>query len=345
VVRLADRLAFGTAAVPYEALADFSRRLGDSPDPSALLPAVAEAATGAVGSRCATARLHVPGGPDRVATWPRGSAPDRRPADGPVAEVAVVDRGEQLGSVTVEMPPGRALRPADTRLLQDLADQAAISFRNAQLSAELADQVEQLTERTEELAQSRRRLITAADVARSRLERSITREVVPHLRLLPAQLDELALVAPVPAGRVEPLLTSAVSALEALREITRGVFPAQLARSGLVPALSSLLARAGAGRLVVDPSADHRHDPRVEAAAYFCVAEAARDLDPPIDIRLAAGNGRLRLSITGRADGHLSVAHLRDRVETAGGTVTGRVVDGVAVVEVALPTAVAAVAS
>jgi len=36
VVRVADRLAFGTAAAPYEALADFSRRLGDSPDPSAL---------------------------------------------------------------------------------------------------------------------------------------------------------------------------------------------------------------------------------------------------------------------------------------------------------------------
>ena len=33
VVRVADRLAFGAAAAPYEALADFSRRLGDSPGP------------------------------------------------------------------------------------------------------------------------------------------------------------------------------------------------------------------------------------------------------------------------------------------------------------------------
>ena len=48
VVRLADRLAFGAAAAPYEALADFSRRLGDRPDPAALLPAVAEAAAHAV---------------------------------------------------------------------------------------------------------------------------------------------------------------------------------------------------------------------------------------------------------------------------------------------------------
>ena len=43
VVRVADRLAYGTAAAPYEALTDFSRRLGSSPDPASLLPAVAEA--------------------------------------------------------------------------------------------------------------------------------------------------------------------------------------------------------------------------------------------------------------------------------------------------------------
>ena len=48
VVRVADRLAFGAAAAPYEALADFSRRLGDSPDPADLLPAVADAAAQAV---------------------------------------------------------------------------------------------------------------------------------------------------------------------------------------------------------------------------------------------------------------------------------------------------------
>ena len=70
VVRVADRLAFGAAAAPYEALADFSRRLGDSPDPSDLLPAVAEAAAHAVNARRVIVVLHVEAGPDRVATWP-----------------------------------------------------------------------------------------------------------------------------------------------------------------------------------------------------------------------------------------------------------------------------------
>lgn len=55
------------------------------------------------------------------------------------------------------------------------------------------------------------------------------------------------------AALLAPLIESLNSALEALREITRGVFPAQLARSGLPAALRSLLARSGsAGQLVVE---------------------------------------------------------------------------------------------
>jgi signal transduction histidine kinase len=261
--------------------------------------------------------------------------------------VAVADRGEQLGTVTVGMPAGRDVRPADRRLLQDLVDQAAIAFRNARLSAELAGQVDQLTQRTQDLAESRRRLITAADGERRRLEQSIARDVVPYLQPLPARLDALARREdPIGPAELEPLLASATAALEALREITRGVFPAQLARSGLEPALSSLLARSGAGRLVVDPTATgERPDPRVEAAAYFCVVEVARHLDPPIGVTLAAPDGRLRLVITGSAGPDVSVAAMRDRVEAAGGTVTGSRAGDETVVEVDLPTVPAEVAS
>lgn len=47
LVRLADRMAYGEAATPYEALADFSRQLRDRPDPETLLPAVACRSRGA----------------------------------------------------------------------------------------------------------------------------------------------------------------------------------------------------------------------------------------------------------------------------------------------------------
>ena len=68
VVRIADRLAFGAAAAPYEALAEFSRRLGESPDPAALLPAVADAAGRAVNAHRVTVTLHVDAEPDETAT-------------------------------------------------------------------------------------------------------------------------------------------------------------------------------------------------------------------------------------------------------------------------------------
>ena len=247
VVRLADRLAFGAAAAPYEALADFSRRLGDRPDPAALLPAVAEAAAHAVNARRAVVSVHVEAGPDRVAAWPPSGADD---AAASRVAMPVVDHGEQLGSITVEMAAGHPLRPRDQRLLADLADQAAMAFRNAQLTAELSAQVEQLSLHTHELDQSRARLISAGDAERSRVERAIARQVIPHLAPLPDRLRQLSQSDPdgptaLDTAQLAPLLTSMNTAMQSLREITRGVFPAQLARSGLPTALGSLLARPG----------------------------------------------------------------------------------------------------
>ena len=254
-----------------------------------------------------------------------------------------MDRGERLGRIDVVMPPGHALRPLEKRLLTDLAEQAALAFRSARLAAELSGEVERLARRTDDLAESRRRLISAGDAERSRLERAIERQVAPHLARLPGQLHELS-VAGNPtttgdAGELAGILLSLNTALEALREITRGVFPAQLARSGLPVALASLVARAGgAGRLVVEESAaGRRFTPRVEAAAFFCAAEATRDLDGPVLVVLSMESDRLRLVATGTDRGRLAGDDMRDRVEAAGGSVAISLDLGRTVVEVQLP--------
>jgi signal transduction histidine kinase len=347
VVRLADRLAFGAAAVPYEALADFSRRLGDSSDPSELLPAVADAAAQAVRAARVTVLLHVGAGPDRVAVWPPSGADDPPAADPQAADlpaagltVPVIDRGERLGTITVEMPTGRPLRTREHRLLADLADQAGLAFRNARLAAELSGQVEQLARRTHELAESRRRLISAGDAERSRLERAIARQVILHLAALPDHLRVLSEGAvALDAVRLRPLVDTVTTALEELREITRGVFPAQLARSGLATALASLLGRTGSlGRLVVENlAAGRRFDPRIEAAAYFCVAEAMRDLGGPVVVVLDAPGDHLRVVVSGSDRGGLPLGHIRDRVEAAGGSVSVTVERGRAVIEIRAP--------
>jgi hypothetical protein len=201
--------------------------------------------------------------------------------------------------------------------------------------------VEQLRLRTHELAESRRRLITAGDAERRRLERAIARDVVPHLEPLPDALDQLAHTRECSSGRLEPLVAASSAALEALREITRGVFPAQLVRAGLGPALRSYLGRTGSkGHLELHESAvDRRFDPRVEAAAYFCVAEAAQSLGAPLLVDVAVPDGHLTLRVTGRSTGALELAHIRDRVEAAGGTVWHEVLGEGAVLDVRLPAA------
>ncbi len=346
VVRVADRLAFGEAATPYRALVDFSRRLGASPDPSALLPAVADAAAHAVNASRASVLLHVEAGPDRLGVWPPSSMHDPTASE---VEIPVLDRGERLGSITVTMSAGHPLRHRDLRLLADLADQAGMAFRNARLTVELSGQVDQLARRSRELTESRARLITAGDAERSRLERAIARQVLLHLTPIPDRLCQLSHLdrnpsATLDAALLGPLIESLNAALEALREITRGVYPAQLTRSGLPTALGSLLARTGsAGRLVIEDSATgRRFDPRVEAAAYFCVAEALRDLGAPVVVALTARADQLQLVMTGNDRGGPPLDHVRDRVEAAGGSVSVTADEGHTVVGVRLPVPVTA---
>jgi len=343
VVRVADRLAFGTAAAPYEALTDFSRRLGSSADPASLLPAVAEAAARAVNATGAAVVLHVAVGAEQTASWPPGRA---TAPDAPGVELPVMHHGERLGSITVTMPTGHPMRRREHQLLTDLADQAGLAFRNARLTVELSGQVQQLGERTRELSGSRRRLINAGDAERSRLERAIAGQVLPHLQPLPERLRQLSVVdgqGTDPDGALGPSLDPMVgavnAALESLREITRGVFPAQLARSGLPTALQSLFTRTGGSRrLVLDGHADgRRFDPRVEAAAYFCVAEATRDLGDPVRVALSAVDDELLVAVTGGDGGQLPLSHIRDRVEAAGGTLSVVDEEGLTSVEACFP--------
>jgi hypothetical protein len=136
-------------------------------------------------------------------------------------------------------------------------------------------------------------------------------------------------------GQVEPLLAHAVAALEALRNITRGVYPTQLARAGLDPALRQLVGAAPGAVLFAGPLP--RLDPRIEAAGYFCVAEAVRELD---DARVTAEvqGEQLVLAVSGRERGRLAVDNMRDRVEVVGGHLDARREDLRVTVEILLPT-------
>ncbi|MFC6160105.1 sensor histidine kinase [Kribbella jiaozuonensis] len=317
VVRLANRLAYGVRAQPYEALSDFSRRLAETPSPTSLLPAVAEAAGRAVSARSSTVVLQVPGADWISKSWPAESD------ESPEWEVPVRYGGETLGSIGVIMPKGRPLRPTDEQLLRDLADQTAVAFRNAAMESELAAHVAALDVTTGALAESRRRLVAADDATRQRLESAIARDVLSHLAPMPERLSSLRVAGSSVAASVEleRLVTSTNTALESLRELTHGVFPGQLSRSGLSRALRSHLARTGAVAVLrVEPSADRRFPAGVEAAAYFCCVEALRSASTGARIDLAVVAEELVVRVHGVARGEIDVQAIVDRIEAVGGT-------------------------
>ena len=318
VNRLADRLVYGARAVPYEALASFIDELRTIGEPTETLPRMAEAVGRAVGARAAAVWIDVPGAEPSRAEWPHSASLE------PDLVVPVIDEGERLGGLGVTMARGRGLRADEERLLVDLAAQLATSFRSSRLKAELAARVDQLARQSEQLETSSRRLVSAESAEQRRFEQAIAREVLPHLEPLP---DELASLGsrrqPWPSDLIQRQVDRTDLALESLRRLTRGVFPAQLAGRGLVPALSSHLKVAGVdGALDADDSVTRRRfAPQVESVAYFCAVELVRGLIGPVRLAVGADDRRLTLVATGaaRAPIEMEAESLRDRAEAVGG--------------------------
>ena len=317
-MRFADRLAYGARAAPYDALSDFSRQVGHSPAPESLLPAVAEAAGQAVSAHEVRVMLDVEHGPLPTGMWiADGASPLAVDIDALVM-VTISDPAGRLGEMSVRLRPGRTVRPHELRLLTDLAEQAALAFRNARLQAELAARVAMLDESTAQIAASRLRLIEAGDAERRRLEGAISREVAPLLSSLAADLG------PAPRGgrpATDALVDRATAALDALRELTRGIFPTILTRAGLGPALSAYVARLGGSRgLDVDASVAGRRFPaRTEAAAYFCCTHALAGAGDA-HVSLAVVGPHLQVEVTRAAVDAMDLAAVEDRVEALGGT-------------------------
>ncbi len=65
-------------------------------------------------------------------------------------------------------------------------------------------------------------------------------------------------------------------ALQELRELAHGIYPAVLAEAGLAPALATLADTAPLPVQILR-AGDRRYPAPVEAAAYFAVAEAIGD--------------------------------------------------------------------
>ena len=326
--RAARHLVYGRRATRYEAMSEFSERLGDAYSTEDVLPRMAEIVRASTGAEVARVWLHV-GGELRVAA----SSPHRATAPPPISVVSgdapavdrlrtfpVRDRGELLGALTVAMPAAEPLSKDGEKLVADLAGQAGLMLRNVRL--------------IEELQESRRRIVAAQDERARKLERNIHDGAQQQLVALSVKLglaEQLAARDPEKARAVlGKLRADATDALDNLRDLARGIYPPLLADQGLVAALDSQ-ARKSTVDVRVDGDGIGRYPQEVEAAVYFCALEALQNVTkyaetPSARIRLTQSDGHLAFEIVddgvgfdpARAHGS-GLTNMRDRIEAVGG--------------------------
>lgn len=286
--RGASRAVYGRRASPYEALASMTRRVSAGYLATDVLERMARSIAEATGGR-GEVWVTEADGLGCWACWPAPIEDESAPVPltdppsiaGRDATFGVRHGGEVLGALTVTKPSGEPMRPAEHRLLVDLAHSAALLLENVRL--------------VEELRSSRQRLVAAQDTERRRVERDLhdgaqQRLLELSLTLRRAQREVAGDGAADAAGTLGDACQQLQQALAELRDLARGIHPAILTEQGLVAAVESMADRA-AIPIVLDLTVGERLDPTVESTTYFLTSEAITN------IVKHAGDARARITI------------------------------------------------
>jgi signal transduction histidine kinase len=271
--RLADRVVYGQRATPYEVLADFSERVGETYSADDVLPRMARVVAEGIGAERAEVWLRFDGRDHLAAVWPSegSAAPSPGAAD---AAFPVEHQGQVLGTLAVVTPANDPMNPAKTKLVTDLAAQAGLVLRNVRLT-------EELRARLDDLRAAQKRLVAAQDDERRKLERNIHDGAQQQLVALGVKLgltDRFIDKDPARAHEtIAQLQTEAATALEDLRDLARGIYPPLLADEGLEAALAAQARRATLP-VEVDVRVPARLAAELEAAVYFSCLECLQNV-------------------------------------------------------------------
>jgi signal transduction histidine kinase len=193
---------------------------------------------------------------------------------GSTASIPMTHHGDLLGAIALDVPASDPLTPEQERLLAELATQAGLALRNVALTADLRHQLE-------ELERSRKRLVKAQDEERRRLERNLhdgaQQQLVAmgvRLRLADQMIDRDPTKAHEMLAEVQ---SESQEAIDALRDLARGIYPPVLADHGLVAALEAQARKSHVPIEILGQGLE-RYPQEIEAAAYFCVLEALQNV-------------------------------------------------------------------
>ncbi len=237
-----------------------------------------------------------------------------------------------------EGPPGgpviaQEVDPDQERFIRAAGAAARISQENHRLESDLSASAR-------ELAASRKRLVEAADAERRRIERDIhdgiqQRMVGARVKL---ELADDALESDPARGRqmLSEIGCDLDDALEEVRALAHGVYPALLETHGLVEALRSAARRAPGGVSVRGEIG--RYPPDTEAAVYFCCLEALQNVakhagrEATVTVQLWEEDSSLRFQTRDSGVGFMTdetpqgqgLVNMRDRLAAVGGELTLR---------------------
>ena len=255
--------------------------------------------------------------------------PVEAPLDGP--GVTAVRSGPREVAAIVHDP----WLAEDPALLAAASSYALVVLENERLITDLRSSLD-------ELAQSRARVVAAADGERRRIERDLHDGAQQRLVGLRIQLElaagRLRRVSPGEADALMELGGGVDATIDEVRSLATGVYPAVLAEQGLEEALRSAARRAPLATGVIAHGV-RRWAPEIETTVYFACVEALQNAGKHAGgasgatIILDGGDGRLRFEVrddgagftldgngNGNGNGHgHGLVNMRDRVGALGG--------------------------
>jgi signal transduction histidine kinase len=291
--RFADRLVYGKRATPYEVMSTLSENLAGTYAADDVLPRIARVLGDGTGAERAEVRIAFDEQMRSVAIWPP-DAPDS--SDDYVVDVR--HQGERLGELAVSLPANDPIDPTREQLVQDLAAQAGLALRNERLN-------QQLRARLADLQAAQKRLVTAQDLERRRLERNIhdgAQQQLVALQVRQRLAEQLVDHDPAKAKEMlGQLQVETGKALDDLRDLARGIYPPLLADKGLVAALDAQ-SRRSTFPITIRSDGVGRFPQEVEAALYFSVLEALQNVAKysgatAVEVSLDRHGGEVRFAV------------------------------------------------
>ncbi|MEX2627347.1 MAG: ATP-binding protein, partial [Ilumatobacteraceae bacterium] len=322
--RWVDRLLYGHDRDAYEVLSGMAEQLRTASSTDEVLTEVAGLLLHGTGAEQIEIAAIVRGAERVVASDGRSERPDA------VLAVPVTLETEPLGQIRVFARTPSDLAPGSSSLVDAVAATIGVVLRNAQLTADLREQVHALRRAGE-------RLVHAQDVARRGLERDIhdgaqARLIALKIRLGIAARRAASLHDTQLASLIGSMSDEVDHAVSSLRDLGQGLRPSVLEGAGIAAALRSE-ARNLAMDVEVDDVTIHRYDPSVEAAVYFSCLEAIQNSAKhgratAVRVRLSNGDGGLVFDVSDDGAGFDPVrtreggglTNLHDRLTSLGGT-------------------------